>query len=360
MTKINNKKVNILTFNSALSYGAVLQTYALSLFLQRKGFQVEIIDFRVPFLTPMPLKIWILKAYYNFRRLKKYLVFKKFSKKFLSNKTKSFLTIKSIMNSNFYADYYIVGSDQVWNPDITKENYLIYFFSFLKNKEILISYAASFGNSDWNYDETVTNKVQYYLKRFKAISVREKSAISILENKFKISSEFVLDPTLLLNDFNELLPQFTTKDQIVGFKLENDIEFLDFTLKLGQIANLMPVVIDTNLKMHNLLTYSYPSVLEWLKFIAESKLVVTDSFHGIAFCLIYKKDFIVIKGNLKRFSRINDLLTILNLTDRIIDNYEDERINQICKKEIDYNIIDLILDEYRQKSEFFLYKYLNS
>jgi len=143
------KRINLLTFNRALSYGAVMQTYAMVGVLKSLGYEVEIIDFQAPFLPPKPTGIWTLKTYYNLTRLRKELLFRGFHRKYLNNKTSTVYTSRSLFKCKFNADYYIVGSDQVWNPDITKRHSKRFFLDFVEGKKI--AYAASFGKSTWEH-----------------------------------------------------------------------------------------------------------------------------------------------------------------------------------------------------------------
>ena len=175
----NKMKINLLTFHRALSYGAVLQTYAMIKTLQRMGHDVTIIDYQKPFLRKVPTGLWSLKKSYGLKRLKKENVFRKFRVSKFKSSTKKFKTISEIQAYEFNADWYIVGSDQVWNPRITKDSLKIYFFDFIKSKN-KISYAASFGASEWAASEEDTSAVKLLLADFNAISVREESGKKIL------------------------------------------------------------------------------------------------------------------------------------------------------------------------------------
>lgn len=350
-------KVSLLTFNSALSYGAVLQTYAMVKTLEALDCDVEIIDFRAPFLPPVPTRLWLLKAHYNFKRLRKEILFGNFRNRYLSNKTKAIYSPSRLKKVKFNADYFIVGSDQVWNPDVTKKYALNYFFDFVNGNKI--SYAASFGKGEWDFPEILTDSIRILLNDFKAISVRESEAIPMMKEKFNIAAEAVLDPTLLNPDFSEILKSYTPKQQIAAFKLQYDSAFLELVSDVQNKIGVPALAIDTQIEYKNITSISFPSVKDWIKHIAESSFIVTDSFHGVAFSLIFKKNFIVLNAHPKRFIRIQDLLTKLGLLDRIVKTRADIIENSNWMKPIDYLEVDKELSKLRGVSMNFLKTALN-
>lgn len=350
-------KVNLLTFNSALSYGAVLQTYALMKALEKLNCNVELIDYRAPFLPPIPTGLWSLRTNFNLSRLKKELLFRKFRVEHLSKKTKGLYSDKALRKYKFDADYFVVGSDQVWNPDITKKYALNYFFDFVKGNKI--SYAASFGKEEWNYPVPFTKEIKRLLSDFKSISVRESQAVSLMDENFNIKAEAVIDPTLLHTDFSDILPEFDQKQQIAVFKLKYDTVFLELAFQVQQILKYPAFAIDTEIQYKNITPIPFPSVRDWIKYIAESSFVITDSFHGVAFSIIFKKNFLVVNAHPKRFIRILDLLKKLGLQNQIVESKSDIIGNTNWLKPIDYNKVDKELSKLRAKSFNFLKAALN-
>jgi len=350
-------KVNLLTFNSALSYGAVLQTYALVKALEKLNCEVELIDFRAPFLPPMPTGWWTLKTYYNLNRLRKELLFKKFRKEFLSNKTKPFLSAKALKKHHFDADFYVVGSDQVWNPDITKKHVLQYFFDFVKGNKI--AYAASFGKEEWNYADSFTEEVRKLLTDFNAISVRESQAVSLMKEKFEIRVEVVLDPTLLNPDFKSILPYYSPKEQIAAISVNNGESLKDYVIIAQKKMAIPAYSVDSQISGDNIIPVPFPDVKDWIRYIAESSFVITDSFHGVALSIIYKKNFIVVNANPKRFIRIQGLLETLGLENRIVESQSE--INKYIEliSPINYEQVELKLKKLREASLQFIKSSIN-
>ena len=177
-------KIAVLTFYRAFSYGALLQCYALCTWLRKEGHEVKLLRSDLHGEDTWKYKLNTLTKCANFRKFRKH-----------------FLPSEARRGENF--DIYIVGSDQVWNP-LFPLRPLDYYFSFLPPTAKRISYAASFGMNDWNIDKEITKKIQDCLYHFSAVTVREQSSANICRDIFGIRADIVLDPTLLLNDFENL------------------------------------------------------------------------------------------------------------------------------------------------------------
>lgn len=355
--ELKKTKVNLLTFNSALSYGAVLQTYALVKAMENLGCNVELIDFRAPFLPPVPTGLWTLKVNYNLSRLRKELLFRKFRLEHLNKKTKSLNSVKALRKHQFNADYYVVGSDQVWNPDITKKYAKTYFFDFVKGNKI--SYAASFGMEKWNYPENFTNEIRNHLIDFQAISVRETQGVDIINEKFGLKAEAVLDPTLLNPDFSKILPEYVHKEQIAVISVNNDPLLIKLATSIQKLVKIPAYLLDSKTGGDQIFPVPFPQVKDWIRYIAESSFIVTDSFHGVALSIIYHKNFITINANPKRFVRIQDLVNKLSLQNRIIKSQKDILENTNWMTPIDYELVDIKLGKLRENSLNFLKSALN-
>jgi hypothetical protein len=347
------RKVNLLTFNRALSYGAVLQTYALVRVIESLGFDIEIIDFQAPFLPPRPTGLWTLKTYYSLSRIRKELIFRSFHRKYMANKTKAFYTYKSLLKYNFNADFYIVGSDQVWNIDITKKYAMLYFLDFVKG--IKISYGASFGKSEWNCSEKLTEEIKNQLDCFTAISVREVDGLFILKECFGKSGRQVLDPTLLLNDYSELYSGgVADKGNILFYNVNCDSRFTETIEQIAEKAPLPVIIIGTLSSNMMIKSLPYATVPEFLNHFATASLVITDSYHGVIFSIINRKDFFVINNHSGRFTRIKNLLQKAGLSDRIVDYDKFPSENELLSSHIDYVRVYDKIDLLRTESIGFL------
>ena len=216
----NKKRIGILTFHTAINYGAVLQAYALQKYLNEQGYDCEVIDYQCKKINDN-YKILKIKS----KNLKKIIIsFLKAPLLFLQRKKFKKFVINNIRlsnqkyypynitSSNKYYDCFITGSDQVWNLSLTN-NDMSYFLDFATKKRI--SYAASNGTEE--ISEKDFKKVSNYLQKFSAISVREKGLQNSLMNKISISIIKVLDPVFLLDveSWNNLLPNFNCKEKYI-------------------------------------------------------------------------------------------------------------------------------------------------
>jgi hypothetical protein len=343
-------KVNLLTFHRALSYGAVLQTYAMVKTLQGMGHEVTIIDYQKPFLRKIPTGIWSLKKNYGLKRLRKENVFLKFRIKKLTSITIKFKRNSDLLKYDFKADWNLVGSDQVWNPRITKDSLKTYFFDFIKSGN-KISYAASFGAKEWIANENDTLEVKSLLSSFKAISVREDSGKHILKAVFNVNATIVLDPTLIWSDYSDLINPVKFKNYIICFQVNLDDDFIKKAIEIAKSLNLQILLLGDKYKHPSIISIPNPSVESWVSMIKEASFVFTDSFHGLAFSLNFNKEFIMYNSNLLRFTRIDSLLGKLGLTNRVMKANSESIVNI---DRIDYAKVNDLLKEYKKESFRFL------
>ncbi|MBA2862302.1 polysaccharide pyruvyl transferase family protein [Methanococcus maripaludis] len=389
------KKVSILTLvgrNFNNNYGAVLQAYALQETIKKLNYNTEIIDF-----NPKASKNEILKKICqrinegNFLnmvlRISSKNISSKLHKKQEILRNKKFETFRSeqlylskktynneeeLINNYETSDYYIVGSDQVWNPIAGIEKIKVYLFSFVTNSK-KISYAASVSKKiPENYKKTYSD----LLKDFDYISVREMDGKEQIKQLTDKNIEIVLDPTLLLskNEWNRISKEpknIPTYKYIFVYDLYRSNEILSglckFAKKRGlKIINYTPNNIYKKIKYTHVSDsfYEYgPS--EFLWYLKNSEYVVTSSFHGTVFSLLFEKEFYAVtpdtgyKGGNAFNSRLTDLLDTLGLKNRILD--DPSKLNIVnFEKGIDWGKIDEKLNVEKEKSLNFLKNTLNS
>ncbi len=315
-----NNKVGILTFQYAQNYGALLQAFALKESLRKLGFKPIIID-RYP---NNPQKIfWKTRLLY----LIKGNIFNNFKNKFLKPITNRMLTPLDLdLIGQYNLDSIVVGSDQVWRLEHTDVGYN-YFLDFIKDNSIKkISYAVSFGIEDWSSGESTIQDLKNLVNEFKSVSVREDSAINICLKLFGVNATLVLDPVLLLSkedyicSFNLANHEFNS---IATYILDNNNDkqkiINDISARLkSNIFNILP--IRSNPSKWNLLFGMKISITDWVDRIANSKFIITDSFHGMVLSILFNKQFIVIGNEKRGLSRFTSLLKLVGLEDRIILN----------------------------------------
>lgn len=348
--KKDPKGVGILNFHyENYNYGANLVAYSLSEVVKKIGYNPYVIDFD-PFPELDPITRYRTKALYQFR--KKYL-----------NMTPTFKDSSELNILNKYFDMFIVGSDQVWRKAITQNNLKTYFLDFVKDKNKL-AYGASFGKSEFEGDLFETIECANLLSSFASISVRENDAVDICKNKFNQDTIVVLDPTLLLNreDYEKLIVEEYEKrvDVAVYFVMDSENKIM----KNKYLINLFAEKEIVNIKgdfvkkpFGNVFVYN--SISKWLDGIRKCEYIVTDSYHGLIFGLIFNKKIILVGKNSAAPSRFTTLFE--NLKGGLENvNYSD--LSEV--KNIDYSLnyqeINNNLKKYKASSLKFLKDNLNS
>ncbi len=356
------KKVGILTWHYFLNFGSALQAYALKQTIEKLGYITEVINYRNP-KDGLPnqykdlIRLFISKIFFQRGVLFGHQItypFLNFHKKYLKIK-KPFNDIETLRNisKNFYS--IICGSDQIWAPNILNP---VYFLNFVPNNVRRISYAASIGLN--NIPENLVNLYHSELKKFHSISVREKMGQILLENKCNIKSSIVLDPTLLLDE--EEWSRMERKPFELNLNLDNEYVFCYFLKKDNKYKqaildkfgeNIIGYSLNLNDKswMKDVTGYIGPREFLWL--IHHAKTIITDSFHGTIFSLIFHKNFITFNRfkindpicQNSRIEQLNDYFfiknKIFNEDDLIFDNeynyeYFDNNITKYKNNSINY------------------------
>lgn len=325
-------KVGILTFFNVLNYGAVLQAYALQKVLSDMGHEVFLVNFQPktlvqPYYRVRVRSLW--RASYRarvMRRLRLFPSFREFDRKFLHVGTK-YATLKSLYENPPKADAYIVGSDQVWNFEFTESDKQFYFIPFLSGSAKKIAYAASCGG---NYSFLKDNSTKALLQKFDNIAVREKSLGLELE-KHGFNSEVVVDPTLLLNDYSDFITENTKGDYILVYNVSDNQRFRDQLSYLKKITDLPVINIGANNFSMADQNLRGTSPQEWVNLFYNARYVYTNSFHGVAFSVQFRKNFLYIPNRQPSDSRILDFLSKIGLSTAVINDYEN--IDNIAKSD---------------------------
>ena len=350
------KKVGILTFHYAenRNFGAALQTYAITKLYENQMKKVEVLNFIANRLT------WKGKILYFLEGNR----FSEYSKKFLNISPIKFEN-KEEINKEY--DIFSVGSDQVWRPIWWRNNVKHYFFDFVDDSKKKIAYAASFGVDYWEGDEELTEEIKPLIKRFNHISVREESGIEICKNTFGVDNVVcVLDPTLMIDreDYQPILDDWQDKSHLrkkyIAHMLLDDTEQLRNGSK--KIADYLGAEINyikgKSFKFLGKTITLYNKVSQWLTYLKDAELVVTDSFHCAVFSIIFHKKFVVVANPARGIARLETLLGKVGLEDRFFTNIEDVLKSGVLDREIDYQEVDKKLEIHRKYSMNFLKKAL--
>ena len=337
---------NIVTFHREYNYGAVLQAYALQEFIKKIGFSAGIYDY-------------IPKPFYSKVSMKKKLLdfVGDFSKKAIAEREKKYNDfIENEMNLSTEANsrVYVAGSDQVWNPTGAFDSG--YFLQFVQSPSKKISYAASMGEAKIPDDKK--DRFEAYIKDFDAISVREENAKECINDMYDNDISVNVDPTLLhKSDFYanfekkvEGLPEKYILVYLMHFP-KNVNKLIKWLKKetgykvvlldsQGAIKGLFDNLVVHNKAIHN------AGPKEFLYLFHHTECVVTSSFHGTAFSLIFNKEFYAITSSPK--SRISNILAICGLS----GTSENEE-HFVRNTSVDWSYVNSSLENERNKSETF-------
>ena len=321
-------KIGILTVPFNNNYGGFLQAFALKKVLESMGHKVMIINRRTNRIRTLRSRIGDLLRDLHLledkqKKLSKYT--NQFQKKYLFPYTRKYyssLELKDCVKYKF--DAVIVGSDQVWRYRFFRDWVADFFCNFLEGTNIPhFSYAASMGTDEMDYPQDKIEICSRLLKDFKAISVREESSVKLLKEYFGVeNAQVVLDPTFLLDKqiYVDLFKDKYAKPErpyIFTYILDDSEKIKRFIEEFSHQNNMPVINIKAQTGDINEIDVIEP-VEKWLSAIYYADYVITDSFHGTVFSLIFNKQFVVY-GNVQRgMSRMQDLLGRVELTDRLL------------------------------------------
>lgn len=354
-------RVGIITYHRAYNYGSALQAFALNYFLRKNNHKVETIDYRTKaqddiyrIFTPVRSLLDLFRNIQTLFMYRKMTVHKKRFDQFIAEfipVTEQIETRTELDELNERFDYFVVGSDQVWNarcPDFTDA----YLLSFVRDKSKCISYAASIGTNQ--IIPSLRSNFTKHLTDFQAISMREQQGAVEIETVLGKSVKTVLDPVFLLDRDEWSLvenPNYKLKEPYILCYFIGDIPGMRAIAKeMKARTKLNLVVIFKNLR-----DYLYPckkkydaGPKEFVSLINGAEYVYTNSFHAIAFSLIYHKRFWVYTSPSRcesgSQSRIYNLLETLQLQERIIDHIPTDLDCEIDFPRVDSRINSLKTD----------------
>jgi len=358
-------KIGIITYHFPINYGAVLQAYALQKTLETMGHSVSIIDYQPDYQVKKYQWIWSLGGL-HIRNLilpglrKK---FKNFRRRHLRLTPRMYRDIEELRNDPPVVDAYICGSDQIWNPD---SNGLdpAYFLAFVPHAAKRIAYAASFGKTTLN--EMEKEKLRSLIQQIDHVSIREQSGVELIAGIGSTPVEWVLDPTLLMNNYESITaPSSFNQNFVLVLNLQNN-PLLNQTTELVSRESGYPVVVINNLSMKFWSQKGkrcYPSPEGYLGLIKAADFVVTNSFHGTIFSILFNKPFLTTAlggQGIEKNTRMTGLLTSCGLSGRFIDQFSNAGVTEAMSKEIDWAQVRRLIENQRELSLNFLKTALES
>lgn len=325
-------KIGLLTLPFNNNYGGLLQCYALQTFLKEQGHEVYVIKHNFYIKKNLKTKIKnFLKIILG--KASKNASMEAFEKTFFQEThfIKSPQEFCSLKKYNF--DALIVGSDQVWRFEYTKNNFAEYFLNFAKEWHIKrFAFAASFGIDSWTINCKETQELKHLIKLFNKVSVREISGIKLCKEYLNSEAIQLLDPTFLTleENYRSLYSHSNSNSKTLAiYLLDISQEKLDAVNNISHQMNLSPTFIGKNPN-----NGIYQKVEDWLKGIDTSSLVITDSFHGVVFSIIFNKPFILLINENRGATRFSSLFQTFNF-DKVYScsmPFSTDYINRIDRK----------------------------
>lgn len=349
------KKIGILTFHNAHNWGAALQVYALKKYLIKKGYNVSVINYKnhtiesnYLYSQPIKYKVKSLKSclkyfflvlerlYARKQYVQKWEKFNRFIQKIIDNQVEV-SKLREIEKMKY--NYIICGSDQIWNYTLTNGFDKAYFCDF-KTDAVKISYAASMGLKCLPKQEE--EEFKNYIQNFDYISVREEELKKYINSLVDNKVEVVLDPTLLLEkeDYNEIEQEINIGRYLLVYTLKDDKKLMKISKYIAKKMNLKIIELRYEKTLKRIGKHQIANVgpEDFLGLINNAEFIITNSFHGTVFSIIYNKLFYTIPVNAVN-SRIENLLTLTKLNRRLINSIEDVNLEDDINFEMAMNCI---------------------
>ncbi|MEP2058448.1 MAG: polysaccharide pyruvyl transferase family protein [Maribacter litoralis] len=357
------KKTGIITILNVNNYGAELQAFALHHKLKKMGYDNEIINY-LYYKNPLfknevksspliktsiknKLKDFAIKWIDKYSAYKYPEIAKKRKERFFNFHkeqtalSKTYKSYSELYNAKHEYDNYIVGSDQVWNPN-NGTNLEPYFLTFAPKNANKIAFASSFGVGDIN--ESYFPKYKEWLNNITHIGTRETSGVELINKITNKNVTHVVDPTLLLSkeEWESLMVPYDTEEPYILlfiFKRNRYAEKLAYEIQkktgfkiIRVCKNEMPLESDD--KILNIRDFG---PLEFLGLYSSASVVLTTSFHGSVFSLIFEKPFYTITPSSKNNnSRQESLMRVVGLENRLLREGDSVDLEKLTDIDLEY------------------------
>jgi polysaccharide pyruvyl transferase WcaK-like protein len=342
-------KVGIITFHHTPNYGATLQTYALSKILKCWGHDVEIIDYQPKKIVEFYRRECIIidkkmqinrRAIDNLIKAFKMRFFLLYRMKLSPQKCSERAELKNLAQRY---DIIIAGSDQIWCLDAYRGFDPSFFLDFVDGRiTTKISYAASFGETTQLGKQK--ELICQLINQFDAVSVRDSNSLELIKEECNKEATKVLDPTLLIEYYNILSVPKSKENYLLMYTQKGlTLEQKNFIKLISKIKNLSIISIG---KYNDIATKNVIGISpeKWLGYFSQASYIITNTYHGTIFSLVFKKPFNVFYNN-KKSNKTGDLLKSLDLENRIISesNFSNPVDNNFFN--IDYTLVCQKLEE---------------
>ena len=366
-TKNESKRIGVLTLPLNKNYGGNLQAYAMMQTISALGHEAIFVNRRRPAPDNNSATPTKRPLYSGTVGLSPKLANRKFVDENFARITRVFFSSDELQESiaEYELDGLIVGSDQVWRPKYANTLLADFFLGFIPENSPVrkISYAASFGADSWEYAPVVASRMKSLVSTFDAVSVRESDAVDMCKQHFDITAEHVLDPTMLLAG-DHYADKFGLASRRTG-----DAYLLNYVLDATSDKELAISTLSEQLSVpaHSVNGLPYTSVNAlssndgdqsvegWLAAFYNAKYIVTDSFHGVAFSILFNKPFIAYGNPARGLARFTSLLQMFGLEERLVTSSKQVNMS-LMTDPISWESVNKRLNELRISSLDFLLK----
>lgn len=366
-------RITTITCHNVYNSGASLQAYALLKYLEDKGNKVEIINYKPDYLSnhyKLGLvsnhkyeKNFVLKIIYLILKfpgrvlaLKSKNKYDQFRKSYLKITNRTYISNEELKINLPEADIYICGSDQIWNTKFNNGKDPAFYLDFVPKEKIKASYAASFATE--SIDKELKEITKERISKLDYVSVRETSALNILESLDIKNGVQVLDPVFLLDKctWDKLTYEINTKDKyIFVYDFDGNDLIREIAKKIANSKKLKIYTVFKNNYSDKVIKNMGP--IDFISYIKNAEFVISNSFHGTAFSIIFEKQFVVANRKEEINTRMRDLLSILKIENRLInENYNLDNIIEY----INYNEVNKYVNEKLEVSKMYLEKVMSS
>ena len=357
-------RVGIVTQPLEMNYGGILQNWALQQALKKLGHEPITIDAYQRYSTVRYLLNSMRTIVKRMAGHKAYMpnpykgaLRNELMGRFIEqniNKTKVMWQYKRSVVKQYGLDALVVGSDQVWRAKYNGDHLEDMYLRFAEGLDLKrVAYAASFGVDQWEYSAEQTSKCAALAQRFDAVSVRELSGVNLCREQLNVDAQCVLDPTMLLEakDYQPVIDSDWD-----GGEPYLAVYCLDVTPEKEAFINQLAA--DRGLKVCQFSAgwNSTLTVEQWLAMLSKATVVVTDSFHGTVFSILFGRDFYTLGNADRGNTRIHGMLQSLGLETRLVS---DLKAAGSASQNIDWNQVHTSLATERKKSMEFLASSLN-
>lgn len=264
-------------------------------------------------------------------------------------------------------DAYVVGSDQVWRPRYSPCQ-TDFFLGFLPPdaRVLRVAYAASFGTDDWEYSSRLWRACRPLAARFDAVSVRESGGVALCRGRFGVEAVQVLDPTLLHGrEAYEALAAGEPRSQgnFFCYLLDSSGRAEALCRDVSALLGLEAFGVMPRARWHSRAPVEdcvYPRVTQWIRAFMDAECVLTDSFHGCVFSVIFNRPFVALGNSSRGQSRFQSLLSLFGLESRLVAPGESsEEVARRMREPIDWERVNRVKADWQDKSMDYLVKALS-